>query len=75
MNEEDKKRFARYKPGFISPPDEFNIEVNRGNVINVETINVKKDELLKNILENVVVPDSNNKNVKDKVMRQIKVKM
>lgn len=73
MNEEDKKRFARYRKGYISPPeDDIIIEPAKPKLGYIEHITLKKDDLLKNVLETVVIPDANNEEVKKKAMNQIK---
>ena len=73
MNEEDNKRFARYRKGFIPPPeDDINIEILKPKLGKIEEVVVKKEDLLKNVLETVIIPDAKDENVKKKTMDQIK---
>ena len=57
MNDSDKKRFARYKKGYIQKIDEFNDDKYINNNKNINTqlghinkINVKIDELVKSLV-------------------------
>jgi hypothetical protein len=60
MNDEDKKRFARYKKGYIHPIDEYgsnDINNNKKNKIGfIDKIDVKMNVLVSDIIV------SNNKN-------------
>lgn len=70
MNEADKKRFARYRPGYIEPPpqeleDAENQETNNGNRKTsekvkdtlgfVEKINVNQDDLINQVLSEMAM--------------------
>jgi hypothetical protein len=60
MNEEDKKRFARYRPGWIEPEEsqsdnETNEHVENKNklgYIDKDKIMVNQDELVKEVITN-----------------------
>ena len=62
MNEEDKKRFARYKPGWIEPEEsqsdtETNEAVENRNklgYIDKDKIMVNQDELVKEVIQSTV---------------------
>ena len=61
MNESDKKRFARYKKGYIQKLDEFdddkyyennkNAKNNNTKLGHIEKIDVKIDELVKSLVK------------------------
>ena len=58
MNSEDKKRFERYRKGYIEPNDEFN-NTNTNTLGNINTITINKDNLITSIIDKT-------KTVKDK---------
>jgi hypothetical protein len=59
MNEDDKKRFARYRKDYVpSPDDEFII--NKSKLGEIEEVNIKKCDLVKNILNNITNNNTNN---------------
>jgi len=68
MNEEDKKRFARYRPGYIEPPSPpNNEEVEKKDIKNSEKVKdtlgfVEKIELDPNDLINQVINEMEQKN-------------
>ena len=59
MNEEDKKRFARYRPGWIEPEEsqsdtdttEPTDSKNKLGFIDKDKISVNQDELLKEVIK------------------------
>jgi hypothetical protein len=51
MNEEDKKRFARYRPGYIeSESDDEQHEKNKEKLGYIEKIEVNQEELVNGII-------------------------
>jgi len=58
MNSEDKKRFERYRKGYIEPNDEENT-TNTNILGNINTITINNDNLIKSIIDKT-------KTVKDK---------
>ena len=50
MNSEDKKRFERYRKGYIEPNDEFN-NTNTNTLGNINTITINKDNLITSIID------------------------
>lgn len=58
MNSEDKKRFERYRKGYIEPNDEDNT-TNTNTLGNINTITINKDNLITSIIDKT-------KTVKDK---------
>jgi hypothetical protein len=68
MNEEDKKRFARYLPGYIEPPEvvpsmdddtkpetKLNSEKVKDTLGFVEKINVNQDDLINQVLKEMAI--------------------
>tara|TARA_Y100000389_G_C17162264_1_gene364986 strand:- start:10 stop:195 length:186 start_codon:yes stop_codon:yes gene_type:complete len=52
MNSEDKKRFERYRKGYIEPNDEFNnTNTNTNTLGNINTITINKDNLITSIID------------------------
>ena len=68
MNEEDKKRFARYRPGYIEPPPTLdNEEANKQDIKNSEKVKdtlgfVEKIDIDPNDLINQVINEMEHKN-------------
>ncbi len=68
MNEEDKKRFARYRPGYIEPPSTLdNEEANKQDIKNSEKVKdtlgfVEKIDIDPNDLINQVINEMEHKN-------------
>jgi hypothetical protein len=58
MNSEDKKRFERYRKGYIEPNDEDNT-TNSNTLGNINSITINKDNLITSIIDKT-------KTVKDK---------
>ena len=58
MNSEDKKRFERYRKGYIEPNYEDNT-TNANTLGNINTITINKDNLITSIIDKT-------KTVKDK---------
>jgi len=58
MNSEDKKRFERYRKGYIEPNGEDNT-TNANTLGNINTITINKDNLITSIIDKT-------KTVKDK---------
>lgn len=50
MNSEDKKRFERYRKGYIEPNDECN-NTNTNTLGNINTITINKDNLITSIID------------------------
>jgi hypothetical protein len=55
MNEEDKKRFARYKPGYIEPEfdenqDEINLEKTKQKIGYINKVEINPNELINKII-------------------------
>jgi len=50
MNSEDKKRFERYRKGYIEPNDEDNT-TNANTLGNINTITINKDNLITSIID------------------------
>jgi len=69
MNEEDKKRFARYRPGYIEfPPLPDNEEVDKKDIKNSEKVKdtigfVEKIEIDPNDLINQVINEMEQKKI------------
>ena len=52
MNSEDKKRFERYRKGYIEHNDEFNnTNTNTNTLGNINTITINKDNLITSIID------------------------
>ena len=52
MNSEDKKRFERYRKGYIETNDEFNnTNTNTNTLGNINTITINKDNLITSIID------------------------
>jgi len=63
MNSEDKKRFERYRKGYIEPNDEDNT-TNANTLGNINTITINKDNLITSIIDKTkTVKDKNNKQI------------
>ena len=68
MNNEDKKRFARYRPGYIEPPPTIdNAEADNKDIKNAEKVKdtlgfVEKIEIDPNDLINQVINEMEQKN-------------
>ena len=63
MNSEDKKRFERYRKGYIEPIDEDNT-TNANKLGNINTITINKDNLITSIIDKTkTVKDKNNKQI------------
>ena len=63
MNSEDKKRFERYRTGYIEPNDEDNT-TNANTLGNINTITINKDNLITSIIDKTkTVKDKNNKQI------------
>jgi len=58
MNSEDKKRFERYRKGYIEPNEEDNT-TNTNTLGNINSITINKDNLITSIIDKT-------KTVKDK---------
>jgi len=62
MNEEDKQRFARYRPGWIEPDEsqsdtdttEIKDSKNKLGFIDKDKISVNQDELVKEVIKSSV---------------------
>ena len=50
MNSEDKKRFERYRKGYIEPIEE-NDFTNTNKLGNINTITINKDNLITSIID------------------------
>ena len=50
MNSEDKKRFERYRKGYIEPNDEDNT-TNSNTLGNINSITINKDNLITSIID------------------------
>lgn len=61
MNSEDKKRFERYRKGYIEPIEESDI-TNTNKLGNINNININKDNLITSIIDK----NKTNKDNKDK---------
>ena len=59
MNENDKKRFARYKPGYVET--EKVVINNKNNIGYDDTININTESLVDDVLKNFIV--SSNKKI------------
>ena len=67
MNDEDIKRFARYKPGFIEPlEDDEKNKINSTKLGYIEEININKEELVQNAIKNPSKTDKQLKPPKNK---------
>ena len=63
MNSEDKKRFERYRKGYIEPNDEDNT-TNSNTLGNINSITINKDNLITSIIDKTkTVKDKNNKQI------------
>lgn len=54
MNEDDKKRFARYKKGYIQNPNEFDddkINDNKKKLGHIDKININVEEFVKDLIK------------------------
>lgn len=57
MNEEDKKRFARYYPGYVEPPETIEetteTQSEKKNILGyIDKINIDKEKLIINTIIN-----------------------
>jgi hypothetical protein len=50
MNSEDKKRFERYRKGYIEPIEENDL-TNTNKLGNINTITINKDNLITSIID------------------------
>ena len=50
MNSEDKKRFERYRKGYIEPNETDNT-INTNTLGNINTITINKDNLITSIID------------------------
>ena len=63
MNSEDKKRFERYRKGYIEPNDEDNT-TNSNTLGNINTITINKDNLITSIIDKTkTLKEKNNKQI------------
>ena len=74
MNEEDKKRFARYRPGFIEPDsedDETNLTTKIGFI---ENVNINQESLVNEVLKELESKKQHNQlpnKVNEKAVKKI----
>lgn len=63
MNSEDKKRFERYRKGYIEPNDEDNT-TNSNTLGNINSITINKDNLITSIIDKTkTLKEKNNKQI------------
>jgi len=61
MNDEDKKRFARYRPGYIEPPPDNDLDIKKTEKVKDTLGFVNKIEIDPNDLINQIISEMENK--------------